>query len=144
MIRRLKFYLLSKGVDIKTKQKVLFKKYFEIEGIEIPLNIQKALESEYKREDSPISENIKLPPRLTKKKKKERRKSYKDYLSSYKWIAFRNKIKNDRGSKCEKCGTTKGYLQGHHLTYERLFNELPEDILIVCKPCHELIHKRKF
>lgn len=31
-------------------------------------------------------------------------------------------------------------LDVHHLTYERLGAELPDDLLVLCRDCHELIH----
>jgi hypothetical protein len=31
-------------------------------------------------------------------------------------------------------------LQIHHLTYKRIFNELPSDLQALCFPCHEWIH----
>lgn len=44
-----------------------------------------------------------------------------------------------RGQKCEKCGAHKShpsYLQLHHITYARLFNEEPSDLLLLCGKCH--------
>jgi 5-methylcytosine-specific restriction endonuclease McrA len=34
------------------------------------------------------------------------------------------------------CGTTNVSLQVHHITYARLGNELPSDLLVVCFDCH--------
>lgn len=31
-------------------------------------------------------------------------------------------------------------LDGHHLTYERLFDELPEDVKLLCRKCHKRVH----
>jgi hypothetical protein len=75
--------------------------------------------------------------------KKLRRIKYKEYLKSKKWRDFKNALLKARGNCCEKCGQVKP-LDAHHMTYKRLFNELPEDILLVCRPCHQKIHGRKF
>ena len=66
---------------------------------------------------------------------------YKLYIKSVKWKNFKKGIIETRGNKCEKCGNTDCILDGHHITYKRLFNELPEDILLVCRKCHKNIHK---
>ena len=71
------------------------------------------------------------------------RQKYLDYLDSKEWKDLRNSIKAERGNKCEVCGIDGGkgvILDGHHLTYVRLFNELTTDIQIVCRPCHKNIH----
>jgi phage terminase large subunit GpA-like protein len=43
---------------------------------------------------------------------------------------------------CEHCGERRA-VQAHHLTYERLGDELLTDLLAVCLECHEEIHGRK-
>lgn len=85
--------------------------------------------------------------RVPKSERKPRvnkfRQKYLDYLDSKKWKDFRDSIKAERGNKCEICHFPGGkgvILDGHHLTYVRLFNELPEDIQIVCRDCHKKIH----
>jgi hypothetical protein len=69
---------------------------------------------------------------------------YKDYIISKKWFSFRQKLIKERGKVCQRCYAKNIPLHAHHLTYDRLGCELPEDILIVCIPCHEEIHGRKF
>jgi hypothetical protein len=32
-------------------------------------------------------------------------------------------------------------LDPHHLTYENLWHEEPEDFLVLCRPCHKKHHK---
>jgi len=34
-------------------------------------------------------------------------------------------------------------LDVHHLSYERLGNELPDDLMVLCRDCHDLIHGKK-
>jgi hypothetical protein len=49
------------------------------------------------------------------------------------------------GGCCEDCGKSgKGIaLDLHHLTYERFGRELPEDVLLICRECHEHRHGRR-
>lgn len=65
-------------------------------------------------------------------------KWYSDYLESDKWKAFRTKLQTERSAACETCGEPSHVL--HHKTYARLFNELPEDVVFLCKECHKATH----
>lgn len=67
---------------------------------------------------------------------------YRAYLHSKEWKAKRQQLFKERGKKCEICGDTN-QLEIHHITYDRLYNELSEDLLIVCNPCHSNLHKKK-
>ena len=64
---------------------------------------------------------------------------YMLYLQSPEWKEFSAKIKEDRNHQCEVCGS-RNNLEAHHLTYENLYHENPEDIQILCHQCHERIH----
>lgn len=70
------------------------------------------------------------------------KKKYYSYLESKEWLAIRVELLYTRGCTCEKC--KKDFepqkLQIHHITYDRLFNELPSDLLVVCGKCHMEIH----
>lgn len=141
------------------KMKVAVKMFCEIYNI--PRHIQdhkKFLADHYLRiESSPIHKSKKLPVKplpvrqvnmRRKKKAKKESKShfspeYLTYIKSEKWKLFSAAIKHERGNKCENCGYNRR-LHAHHLTYERLFNELPQDIKILCHDCHEKVHGRKF
>lgn len=65
---------------------------------------------------------------------------YKLYLNSNEWVILKNGIIKDRGYKCEKCGSRKS-IDLHHLTYDRLGNEYPEDLELVCRTCHKGLHR---
>jgi hypothetical protein len=67
------------------------------------------------------------------------KKYYDLYLATDKWRGFKNSIISKRGFNCELCSSKKN-IQVHHLTYERLGNEMPEDVMILCKKCHEKAH----
>jgi len=89
------------------------------------------------------SKNKKKKPKDHQKDKINRRREYNDYLNSPKWKSFRQSIIDARGYKCEKCPCDKGTLHLHHLHYRTFMNEGPEDVLLVCVPCHEKIHGKK-
>jgi len=62
-----------------------------------------------------------------------------NYLHSEEWANIRLDLFANRGEKCEICENEK-MLQVHHLTYERIFNEDPADLIIVCAGCHYKLH----
>lgn len=69
--------------------------------------------------------------------------SYQEYLRSSHWQTIRE-LKLAKGkNECEVCGSNS-QLQMHHKTYKRRGKELPEDLVILCKPCHQKFHGRPF
>lgn len=70
---------------------------------------------------------------------------YDAYLRSPIWKLKRNYILSQRGNMCESCGRHKRkgkvILQVHHLTYDRIGRELDSDLMLLCKQCHEEIHR---
>lgn len=67
------------------------------------------------------------------------KEKYRAYLLSPAWRDFRGRVMKDRGDACEKCGS-EHQLQIHHLTYDRIFNEEPEDVQVLCRKCHKKEH----
>jgi hypothetical protein len=67
-------------------------------------------------------------------------KEYDDALASAHWRKLRKIAEQRSHRRCEKCGrSTENALFGlslHHVTYERLGAELPEDVLLLCPRCH--------
>lgn len=61
------------------------------------------------------------------------------YLKSVHWKQLRLNTLQSQGRICCKCGSMKR-LQVHHLTYARLWKELPTDLIVVCRSCHEKLH----
>jgi 5-methylcytosine-specific restriction endonuclease McrA len=104
--------------------------------------IRKFIHNECNRIGSPIYaiSTIKAPLKEKTKKPLTRKQEYRVYLMSPKWKDFRKGIIRKRGRKCENCGQTHGKIDLHHLTYIRIFNELPEDVQLLCRVCHEKEH----
>ena len=74
---------------------------------------------------------------------KEKKDRYYKYLRSKQWADIKLDLIQTRGAQCERCGAKRKqlrYLHVHHLTYKNLFNEEPEDLEILCAPCHRAEH----
>jgi hypothetical protein len=70
------------------------------------------------------------------------RVAYEVYLRSQRWREFRAAMLELVGYKCERCGRTEAeyrllVLDVHHWCYARLGCELPDDVEVLCRPCHE-------
>jgi 5-methylcytosine-specific restriction endonuclease McrA len=66
---------------------------------------------------------------------------YNDHLASDRWRELRRLVMARCHGTCEGCGERPA-VQIHHLTYERLGNEMLFDLVAVCMTCHETIHNR--
>jgi hypothetical protein len=71
-----------------------------------------------------------------------RKTAYHWYLGSRFWRERSEYILKRANYICEKCGQRPG-TEVHHLTYIRVFQELPSDLLAVCRQCHAEIHWRQ-
>lgn len=66
---------------------------------------------------------------------------YKEYLLSTHWRQFRKQILSIR-NKCQNCGG-RNNLNLHHKHYKSIGKEKNEDIIVLCKICHNNFHKKK-
>lgn len=77
---------------------------------------------------------------------------YQQYLASREWAVLKQTVKRRSGGFCERSRSADWTVdsnpwpwhnvpatQTHHLTYERLYHERPEDLLHVCAECHEYL-----
>lgn len=65
--------------------------------------------------------------------------NYHDYMATKSWEEKKiERLKHD-GYQCQICGSGKN-LTVHHITYDRLGAEDLDDIITVCKTCHDKIH----
>jgi hypothetical protein len=70
---------------------------------------------------------------------------YREYVDSAAWDGRRHEEIAKAGGECSECRNraTPGIpLQVHHLSYERLGAELPTDLVVLCRLCHECKHGR--
>jgi len=64
---------------------------------------------------------------------------YLAYLTSPEWARQRQQALARAAFTCVRCRATAG-LQVHHLTYQRLGAELPDDLTVLCAACHHTVH----
>ena len=77
-------------------------------------------------------------------KRGSRKMRYERFMASEDWRDIRTVMLDIYNHKCAVCGDTED-LQVHHLTYERFGgDERTTDLQVLCKPCHEKAHGRKF
>ena len=67
---------------------------------------------------------------------------YNGYLESPQWKRRRQLALERDGGICQGCRVRKA-VQVHHLTYERVGNEMLFDLVSVCLECHERIPPRR-
>jgi phage terminase large subunit GpA-like protein len=64
---------------------------------------------------------------------------YLSYIRSDAWFIIAQRIRL-RDKVCQGCGTSKR-LDVHHKTYQRFKHERDEDLVLICRQCHERVHK---
>ena len=67
---------------------------------------------------------------------------YTDFLKTPEWDNTRKKTLRRAGYKCQLCNKDKTTLNVHHKTYERIGEELPGDLIVLCKGCHAKFHDK--
>ena len=65
--------------------------------------------------------------------------SYDDYLSSPAWRRVKARQRKLVIEACGLCGCD-GSLDLHHMTYERVGEERPDDLVWLCRNCHSMVH----
>lgn len=148
--RKLNQYLQLNGCDRPSQYtiRVRIDLYCKLKKIARPSNskINKFLSDQYGVSERVSSKSTSVKKRTKKEWNRvrlDKRQEYDKYIASSKWKAFRDKIIQKRGKSCEKCGAKNTTIHAHHITYARFMNEIEEDILLVCVPCHENIHGRR-
>ncbi len=63
--------------------------------------------------------------------------SYAEYLASPHWLETRAAAIARAGGRCALCPREGVPLEVHHRSYERLGEELPEDLTVLCGLCHQ-------
>ena len=67
---------------------------------------------------------------------------YKEYVASEEWqnSKRRKQCIKDADNKCQMCGIGFG-LEVHHVHYQNLGKEKPDQLVLLCVLCHEYTHK---
>ena len=61
------------------------------------------------------------------------------YMASREWGLLKRAVKDRADGVCERCRDA-AVENVHHLTYVRKYQERLEDLLGLCRPCHEYLH----
>jgi 5-methylcytosine-specific restriction endonuclease McrA len=67
---------------------------------------------------------------------------YVDYLETPEWDQMRQTALFVADYRCQVCNRDDETLDVHHRTYERLGQELLEDLFVLCRSCHLTYHVR--
>jgi hypothetical protein len=67
--------------------------------------------------------------------------SYQRYLQTQHWQRMREMALDSAGHACQLCHS-QDRLETHHRTYERIGNELPSDLTVLCHYCHAKFHDK--
>jgi hypothetical protein len=70
-----------------------------------------------------------------------RNEIYSNYIRSEEWELFRRTALRHYGTKCKACGKFK-LPQAHHINYRNLHDCTLDDLVILCKRCHEDLHRK--
>jgi 5-methylcytosine-specific restriction endonuclease McrA len=70
-----------------------------------------------------------------------RRLPYSSYLKTNHWACIRAFALERAHHQCALCPTTSP-LDVHHRSYQRLGFEAPEDLIVLCRECHDRHHQR--
>lgn len=65
---------------------------------------------------------------------------YEEYLRTMHWSTVRRAALERSNWRCALC-LSQVRLDVHHITYENLGDELPEDVVALCRKCHDQQHK---
>lgn len=65
---------------------------------------------------------------------------YERYLKTPHWQETRTQALEHAGHRCQVCNSTSS-LHTHHRSYDRRGAELPEDLIVLCRKCHDTFHK---
>lgn len=75
---------------------------------------------------------------------------YERYLASPEWAERRAELIGVTGDWCKWCGRPgpsewcgRHALDAHHLTYARFGQESIHDLALLCRPCHDEVHRLK-
>lgn len=66
--------------------------------------------------------------------------TYAEYLSTSYWLLFAREARARAGYHCQLCDRDDLPLEVHHRRYDRLGDERPDDVIVLCEDCHRRHH----
>jgi 5-methylcytosine-specific restriction endonuclease McrA len=73
--------------------------------------------------------------------KEYRAKPYADRRATREWAILKRRIHRRDGYRCRMCGVGGVELHIHHRTYDTYAEERLEDLITLCRSCHDLFHR---
>lgn len=118
--------------------------YKRVEALEILAGEQPFIDAECKAKRQKAYDDKYAQFRIVYDAHKAKRRQvwrdyYDAYLKSINWALLRVKALTMVGYKCVACKSTDT-LQLHHKHYQTLGEESLDDVVILCKKCHDLLH----
>lgn len=68
---------------------------------------------------------------------------YKKYIETEHWQHFRKEVLRHFNTTCQLCGADDTTLDVHHKTYVNRGRETFNDVIVLCRHCHDLYHHNK-
>lgn len=136
------------GVRKWEKVESALKKTLAAGGKDWPLYIPPYARYEKPEIGSSLDKNTEIPGSTVKKDLVDARKTtmkalrevaYSEYLQTPEWAEKRDAAILRAGGRCQVCNDDR-QLNVHHRTYERVEDDAPEDLVVLCRRCHELFH----
>lgn len=101
-------------------------------------------------DEDPLSKPSDRRPSVDYLAPRQRQWTYADLLQTQEWEDFRQYIFRVRGTTCEWCRNPNARpLQVHHKYYLKYHGQRylpwqysPNDVMVVCKQCHQAIHRK--
>jgi HNH endonuclease len=69
-----------------------------------------------------------------------RKKPYVERRRTREWAVLKRQIHHRDGYRCRLCGRNNSQLHVHHSTYKKYGEERLEDLITLCRTCHERFH----
>lgn len=68
------------------------------------------------------------------------RATYERYIASEAWRGRRERYFAVQPRRCKACGAAER-VHLHHLSYAKMGREPDSDLMALCEPCHDLVHR---
>ncbi len=88
-----------------------------------------------------LADNADRRPSVPASARELRAMPYREYLQTPHWKRRREEKLLSVGRRCQVCNRGSVSLDVHHRTYERLGEELDEDLTVLCRDCHSTFHE---
>jgi 5-methylcytosine-specific restriction endonuclease McrA len=86
--------------------------------------------------------NQPIDTNLEQRSRSPKRIDYAEYLQSEKWQKKRRQKLSAADWRCQICGSSV-HLEVHHNTYARIGNEKMNDLIVLYRNCHQLVHSQR-